>query len=849
MIPLNEAVTSWVDAGFSLIPIRNDGTKRPIFEWKRFMSQRMNAAQVQWYLDGNPGAGIGIVCGAVSGNLEMLELEGRAADPGSLLKIISCLDAAGARQTWDIINLGLVVQSPSGGVHFFYRISDHEVPGNEKVARRPPTDEELAAKPKDKVKVLAETRGEGGFVVAAPSGGTVHPSGKSWEIVVGSPAEVPTITWAEREALHLAIYAALDEMPEQQSVHEVPDRPRTEYTGDQSRPGDDFNERADWRDSLLLGGAGWTIHHVRGGTTYWVKPGSDPRDGHHATTGKDGVGAKDRLYVFSTATEFPTEEPLSKFAVYAQLHHGGDFKAATKALAAQHYGEPLEQKKATEPLTEFTPNVALGESVRSEVAAGHPFLPTPRGVTDYTTSGAVARFCDEWGKYVHFVTEEKFWRIWNGVTWAKDESGALVMQAFEAMTETMRDECRAMENDEAQADMAKAYKKHIQKLRDSSRASILILIAARTSITADQFDANPRYFNLRNGVYDMAADKFLPHDPKYLLTKVAGFAYDPEATASDTESFLEGVLPDAELREFTLQALGYSLTGEADRKAFFVLQGLSNSGKTQLLELCQDVWADYAVSVSPGTFAKRQNPGAPVPELHDMRGARLIYTSETSHDLQLDEETVKRFTGKDTMTTRTLYQRPQRWVPQGTVWVATNNLPRFSQDEEAMWRRVKTIRFVNVFTDDGSSGHLAVANIGRNLAAKEGSGIFNLLLAALRRYRAAGRLLEPTVLVESVTAHREETDVLARHLADLKQSGELSKDDEWESNQGQIYGSYKEACEQEGIRPLGPQRFGMALRQHLNHESKRSNNVTWVIGWRYSGREWISLGPKARRRE
>ena len=846
---LHEASASWVDAGFSLIPIRNDGTKRPIFEWKRFMSERMNTAQIAWYLDGNPGAGIGIVCGAVSGNLEMLELEGRAADPVSLKKILAEVREDPVAETaWDIINLGLVVQSPSGGIHYFYRLSDHDVPGNEKVARRPPTDEELAAKPKDKVKVLAETRGEGGFVVAAPSGGTVHPTGKSWDIVVGSPSEVPSLTWAEREALHYAIHVALDEMPEPQSAHPSPSEEaqrRSERAyGDRTRPGDDFNYRADWNDPDLLGGAGWTVSHVQNNTVYWVKPGSNPRDGHHATTGRDG--AQDRLYVFSTATEFPTEEPLSKFAVYTYLNHGGDFKAATKALAVDGYGEPTVEKKS-EPLVAFEPLYVTPTA--PVIATGHPFLPTPKGVLDYTTSGAVARFCDEWGKYVHYVTEEKFWRIWNGVIWEKDESGALVMQAFEAMTETMRDECRAMENDEAQADMAKAFKKHIQKLRDSSRASILILIAARTAITADKFDADPRYFNLRDGVYDMAADKFLPHDPKYLLTKVAGFSYDPEATASNTEAFLEGVLPDAQLREFTLQALGYSLTGEADRKAFFVLQGLSNSGKTQLLELCQDVWGDYAVSVSPGTFAKRQNPGAPVPELHDMRGARLIYTSETSHDLQLDEETVKRFTGKDTMTTRTLYQRPQRWVPQGTVWVATNNLPRFSQDEEAMWRRVKTIRFVNVFTDDGSSGRLAVANIGRNLAAKEGSGIFNLLLAALRRYRAAGRLAEPTVLVESVTAHREETDVLARHLSDLKQSGELSKDDEWESNQGQIYGSYKEACEQEGIRPLGPQRFGMALRQHLNHESKRANNVTWVIGWRYSGREWISLGPKARRRE
>jgi len=616
--------------------------------------------------------------------------------------------------------------------------------------------------------------------------------------------------------------------------------------GSAMRPGDDFNNRAQWDDHQLLGGQGARVLRVQGGTTYWVKPNSRSRD-HHATTGRSHD--KDRFYPFTDDwAPFEQNRPYDKFAAFALLHHGGDLAAATKDLAAQGYGEKIERRE---------PRVFNDFAQAGHAPVGDPqtvlptrsFLPQSRGIYDYSTSGAVARFCYEYGRYVRFVVEEKIWRVWNGVTWAKDETGAQIMIAFEALTEVMRDEQIQMAKDDTKADMAKAYSKHIQKLRDSSRTSIMSLISARTAITADQFDANPRYFNLLNGIYDMVADKFIEHDPKYLLTKVAGVSYDPDALAPGAEDFLEGILPDSAMREFTLQALGYSLTGEADCKAFFVLQGLSNSGKTQLTEMNQMVFGDYAVSVSPGTFAKRQNVGAPVPELHDMRGARLIYTSETSHDLALDEETIKRFTGKDTMTTRTLYQKPQRWVPQGTVWVATNNLPRFSQDEEAMWRRVKTIRFTSVFTDDGSSGRLAVSNIGRTLAAKEASGIFNLLLSALRRYRAAGRLVEPDELVASVASHREDTDPLLRHLNDLRDGSELVADPDYEANQGQLYLGYRKVCEDEGTRPLGPQRFGVALKQHLGHETKRSNNTTWMVGWRYMGAAWMSQGAASRRRE
>ena len=62
----------------------------------------------------------------------------------------------------------------------------------------PATAAELAANPTDRIKVLAETRGEGGFVVLAPSGGRTHPSGKPWQVVSGGPDTIATVTVEER---------------------------------------------------------------------------------------------------------------------------------------------------------------------------------------------------------------------------------------------------------------------------------------------------------------------------------------------------------------------------------------------------------------------------------------------------------------------------------------------------------------------------------------------------------------------------------------------------------------------------------------------------------------------------
>lgn len=304
-----EAALTWYDAGCSIIPIRADGTKKPMFEWKQNMVERMERHVTASYFRNNPGCGIGIVCGAISGNLEMLELEGRAATGEDIDKIVSECEKRGIAYLFTSLMIdGYAEWTPSGGLHFLYRISSHEVPGNTKIARRPATEEELAEKPGDKIKVLAETRGEGGYLVVAPSGGTVHATGDSWSVAAGELGVIPTISWDERCRLHEAIHAALDQMPAT-----PPPAPRpvlsTLLSG---RPGDDFNNRAEWLD--ILGPHGWTVSHVQGHTTYWVRPGKDKRDGHSATTGRAADG--DRLYVFSSSTEFDQETPYNKFSAY-----------------------------------------------------------------------------------------------------------------------------------------------------------------------------------------------------------------------------------------------------------------------------------------------------------------------------------------------------------------------------------------------------------------------------------------------------------------------------------------------------------------------------------------------------
>jgi hypothetical protein len=310
-------------AGVSVLPPRQDGSKRPVSAWKHYQAERADEETIRdWYANGRTG--VGVVPGAVSSGLELFEFD----EPFLAQSFIDAADVAGMRDLVLRIMAGYCELTPGGGVHWFWRCA--EIGGNTKLARRPePTDENPHG-----VKVLIETRGEGGFAIVAPSNGRVHPSGGAYERISGDWDSVTTITPDERRAL-FDLARTFDEMPPPAPVDHFDSTVRV---GD--RPGDRFAEENGWGD--ILRPHGWTYVFDRDGVMYWRRPGKDY--GISATT---NYGGSNLLYVFSSSTEFEPEQSYTKFGAYAVLNHGGDYRAAATALSAQQPGGVLVRHEPT----------------------------------------------------------------------------------------------------------------------------------------------------------------------------------------------------------------------------------------------------------------------------------------------------------------------------------------------------------------------------------------------------------------------------------------------------------------------------------------------------------------------
>lgn len=826
-----EIAKVWLEAGVSLIPIRADGTKRPPVQWSKYIQELPSATDVaDWFGNGHQ-YGLALICGDVSAGLEMLELEGRAMDQDSIGKLLAQIEIRGLTPLWRELNgpHGYSEWSPSGGLHVLYRIVDHDVPGNEKIARRHATAEEIQAKPTDRFKVLAETRGTGGYVIVAPSPGQCHPSGRPWSLIEGNYGRLPFITWEDRCALHAAIREALDEIDSQKALLPSPSAPpaassspglaamRAVGGGGILSPGDDFEDKVDWSDELLLGGAGWTLESRVGITRNWTRPGKDRRDGMSATTGRDP--ARDRLYVFSSATEFEPETPYTKFGAYALLHHGGDHSAAARELRRIGFGD--QQMAVRHDNEEFITKPGGGDLKEAPAINGEVVdEPARRKFYSHDEIGNASRLWDRVKGYYRYVCEEKQGYVFDGRAWRADFDGSLVRDMIK-VTEEMAAQAAA-DDDES---LAKWAKRSRSKSALENSCKLMASSEPGATIRYSAFNPHRHMLNLGNGVLDLETRELRPHDAKLMMTRVFGADYRPEATCPNFERFMAQALPDETMRSYVQRALGYSLLGDADRRAMFLIYGPSGTGKSTLMETMRDLFADYGGTAAPGTFKSRRE-SSPSNDLHGLRGKRFVTTSETAKDASFDEETLKRITGRDRIMSRDLYESNQEWVPECALWLATNHPPQFTSDDDAIWKRAKLIPFETRFADSADE----IPDMARTVLAPEADGILNWLLAGLTDYLSNG-LGEPEAVRAAATEHRAQSSSTIRFLEDLEAESALVFGPGERMATRELHAMYVEWCKAERCHALGARRFiTQATAANKGLEYYRSNGKSWWGG-------------------
>ena len=760
-------------AGIVPLPVRTDGSKAPgLYTWKAYQETHPTVDDLCTWFGGTSTDGIGVLTGAISGGLEMVELEGRAMQEGALTLLQGYALDNGAGELLARIVTGYSETTPSGGLHLLYKVNG-EVRRNTKLART--LDRQ----------VLAESRGEGGFVVVAPSFGRSHPTGEPWYMRAGSIETIATITEDERELLW-SLLAMLDEEPMRDTLAEQITAGGILGTVAGLRPGDDFCERATWDE--ILTPHGWTRHARMGSGYSWRKPDKSGI-GISATTGQSADGV-DRLYVFSTSTAFESERPYNKFAAYALLEHGNDYSAAAAALAAKGYGRAPQQSTVT---TTHAPREYSDDpdSYRADVTTPDSTPHSPAMTLAQSEDGHSQAIIAQYGAEIRYCHQMGRWLHWDGSRWeVQAHGGGIVREYAKAIARSYPDD--------------KEWAVHKKRSLTSAGVNGALAMSTtdfRVEVDVKDLDAHPWELNTPAGIIDLRSGQLQASDPTRLHTKSTTVAPDYSADQTPWLTFLHTTFQgDAELIDYIQRLMGYACVGEVREAVLPVFYGQGSNGKTVLLETVQALLGDYA-TVAPQHFLV-QGPSQHATEIAALAGVRFVIASETNEGQKFDEAKVKILTGGDSIKARFMRQDEFTFKPSHLLVMMTNHRPEVGSGGTSFWRRLREIPFLNQIPEDQRDPELQ----GR-LIDQHGPAIMAWLAQGAAEYAARG-LQEPDKVKAATKTYEASTDTVGRFVEEMCIIG---GGDYVKVQTNRVRSAYEVWCAQEGESPVTAKAFGTQI--------------------------------------
>lgn len=313
------------NSGLNVLPLQKD--KRPACRgWKEIQEDRQTEQCFKEYFAGNV---FGVAVPTGYNNRELVDIDTKHDLSGTLIEDYKRIVEDHEPGLWERLT---EVKTTSGGRHLIYRCK--EIEGNQKLAQRPRTDEEITDNPNaNQPIVLIETRGKGGYAAGPPTPG--------YELLRGDYANPVWITPEERAVL-LNSARLLDQVEEEIRPQKQP-KPRKDWEG--VTPWDDYNQKHTCLEILTR--HGWTEVRTHGNKTSVRRPHTTgesvaPISGHIKND-------EDVFFCWSTSTQFKTSLPYFPVDIYYLLEHGGDARAGAKVLYQAGYGERQGKRSQERP--------------------------------------------------------------------------------------------------------------------------------------------------------------------------------------------------------------------------------------------------------------------------------------------------------------------------------------------------------------------------------------------------------------------------------------------------------------------------------------------------------------------
>jgi hypothetical protein len=295
-----------IEKGYSIIPLNSDKTPK-VKSWTEYQKTRITDLSI--FKDNN----IGLICGEISGNILVIDVDCKYDLTGNLFQDLKELIQTSKEGLFEKFQINTTIKN---GFHLIFACHNKPI-GNKKLASRLATDEEKEKG--DKVKVLIETRGEGGYICYPPTTGySILKEGYE------------TLTDDEIDIV-LSCCRSFNQI----EVKEPTFKNKVDESNYVTSPFDDYNKRGDCVQELINNG--WKFVFEKGDNIHLKRPGAtDSRVSGNFSK------KHNKFFVFSTSTNFTELTGYSPVGVYCKLYFNDNWSECAKDLIAKGFGKKRE---------------------------------------------------------------------------------------------------------------------------------------------------------------------------------------------------------------------------------------------------------------------------------------------------------------------------------------------------------------------------------------------------------------------------------------------------------------------------------------------------------------------------
>jgi putative DNA primase/helicase len=349
----------------------------------------------------------------------------------------------------------------------------------------------------------------------------------------------------------------------------------------------------------------------------------------------------------------------------------------------------------------------------------------------------------------------------------------------------------------------------------------------------------------RSGFLTLTAEggvKLLDKSPEYRLRNAVPVDFDPDADYDSLVDLLRHTFEgdvDAEEKILALQEFyGVTLIGQATHYAkALMMVGNGANGKSTIMELLED--ALFPKGTTCSTPPQKWHKHEYVFELFDKL---LNSVSEVPDQRILASDTLKQVISGEALSARPVYGQLMRALPYAGHVFSANELPEVNDHSHGFWRRFLVITFNRNFSNDPdrkTKEQIKEAFVGA------APSILNWVLEGAARVILNRGYTEPSTHLETLVEWKRETNDVA-----VVASKCFAKTAEIETPSAELYATYREVCEAEGMKPMGHVVFGKKMTALFGKARKSNGKMVYRCAIR-NEKEWdvatVNEGFKERR--